>query len=544
MGRAVTTRRSFGISSRLTACGAVLLAVTLVAMAWPISGQQAKRSSEVGGSRILGASSADAAALAARQRFLDMFARAYFPGRTGQLLIVPREGDFITRPDPDVAYMHGSPWAYDVSIPLIFVGPAVRTGAYSIPVAQQDVAPTLAAALGVQMPSSATGRVLPVLRTAFARPRVIMLLVLDGMRRDYFDRYAGSMPTLAALRKRGAWFTQARVNTLPTNTAVGHSTIATGADTRVHGITGVSVYDRIHRRRHNLFEGATPQDLMALTLADVWQLATAGRAIILAQGSIDRAATPLAGHGSCQLNGTPVVLASYDQQTGGWTSNPSCYRLPEYLKDRNARTLPPDDGEWMHHRIDSPAAVRYSALFPAFEADAMTAMIEREPLGDDNVSDLVLLNFKGADFVGHKYGPDSNELRATLREMDGQLARMLTALETKVGSNYLLAVTADHGMPSEPPAPDRRHFAPSIVDLLHEKFDPEAKKLITSFDAENCQIFVDEDRLSDLGLTLRGLADFLESLPFLFAVFTDDDVRRASDAAKPVPPTRGHTRHK
>jgi predicted AlkP superfamily pyrophosphatase or phosphodiesterase len=196
----------------------------------------------------------------------------------------------------------------------------------------------------------------------------------------------------------------------------------------------------------------------------------------------------------------------------------------------------------MHHRIDSTAAVRYSALFPAFEADALTAMIEREPVGDDDVADLVLLNFKGADFVGHKYGPDSNELRVTLREMDGQLARMLTALEAKVGSNYLLAVTADHGMPSEPPSPDRRHFAPSIVDLLHEKFDPEAKKLITSFEAENCQIFVDQDRLSYLGLTLRELADFLESLPFLFAVFTDDDVRRASESAMPVTSTRGRTR--
>src|SRR5438105_4907464 len=128
--------------------------------------------------------------------------------------------------------------------------------------------------------------------------------------------------------------------------------------------------------------------------------------------------------------------------------------------------------------------------------------------------------------------------------MDGQLARMLTALETRVGSNYLLAVTADHGMPSEPPSPDRRHFAPSIVDLLHEKFDPEGKRLITSFDAENCQIFVDEERLSDLGLTLRGLADFLESLPFVFAVFTDDDVRHASDPAKVVAPTRGQTRGK
>ena len=196
---------------------------------------------------------------------------------------------------------------------------------YSIPAVQQDVAPTLAAALGVQMPPTATGRVLPVLRTGFARPRVVMLLVLDGMRRDYFDRYAASMPTLTALRQRSAWFTQARVNFLPTNTAVGHSTISTGADPRVHGITGVSVYDRTHRRRHDLFAGGMPQDLMALTLADVWQLATAGRAIILAQGSIDRAATPLAGHGACQLNGAPVVLASYDQADGQLDHEPQLF---------------------------------------------------------------------------------------------------------------------------------------------------------------------------------------------------------------------------
>jgi len=75
---------------------------------------------------------------------------------------------------------------------------------------QQDVAPTLAAALGVQMPPTTTGRVFPVLRTGLVRPRVVMLLVLDGMRRDYFDRYSASLPTLTALRQRSAWFTQAR----------------------------------------------------------------------------------------------------------------------------------------------------------------------------------------------------------------------------------------------------------------------------------------------------------------------------------------------
>jgi predicted AlkP superfamily pyrophosphatase or phosphodiesterase len=192
----------------------------------------------------------------------------------------------------------------------------------------------------------------------------------------------------------------------------------------------------------------------------------------------------------------------------------------------------------MGHKIDSTQAVRYSALFPALEADAMAAMIEREPLGEDNVPDLILMNYKGADFVGHKYGPDSDEMRVTLGEMDRQLKRMLSALEAKVGNDYLLAVTADHGMPPEPSSPDRRHLAPSIVDLLQEKFDPEAKQLITSFEPENGQIFVDEDRLSSLGLTLRDLAHFLESQPFLFAVFTNDDVRRAANAVKPTTPTR------
>jgi len=167
-------------------------------------------------------------------------------------------------------------------------------------------------------------------------------------------------------------------------------------------------------------------------------------------------------------------------------------------------------------------------LFPAFEAEAMTTMIEHEPIGEDNVPDLILLNYKGADFVGHKHGPDSNELRVTLAEMDRRLTRMLKALRAKVGDNYLLAVTADHGMPPEPSSPDRRHLALALVDLLHQKFDPQAKRLITSFEPENAQIFVDEDRLSQLGLTLGDLARFLEAQPFIFAAFTQDEVRRAA----------------
>jgi hypothetical protein len=79
---------------------------------------------------------------------------------------------------------------------------------------------------------------------------------------------------------------------------------------------------------------------------------------------------------------------------------------------------------------------------------------------------------------------------------------------------------------------------------LHEKFDPDAKQLITSLEPENGQIFVDEDRLSHLGLTLRDLAHFLESQPFLFAVFTKDDVRSAAYALEPATTMPKHSKYK
>jgi predicted AlkP superfamily pyrophosphatase or phosphodiesterase len=153
-------------------------------------------------------------------------------------------------------------------------------------------------------------------------------------------------------------------------------------------------------------------------------------------------------------------------------------------------------------------------------------------VGEDSVADLILLNYKCADFVGHKYGPESEELRVTLAEIDSQVARILSALEAKVGKDYLLAVTADHGMPSLPPSPDHRHLATTITDRLHEKFDPEGKQLVVSWESENSQIYIDEDRLSKLGLTLRDLAQFLESQPYMFAVFTNDEVARAAGVKK------------
>lgn len=475
-------------------------------------------------------------ARSSRQRsdFLERFARAYFPGRTGQILVVPRQGHIITTRDPSVKYMHGSPWAYDTRIPFLIYGPAfVRSGTYPGPVTHEDMAPTLAALLDVPMPGTSTGRPLrAIFKPGTGRPRLIVLAVLDGMRTDYFDRHASVLPTLTRLRRQGAWFSNAEVTHLASITSVGHATIATGAPPRVHGIIANAFFDRIADRATDVYPNLSPRLLMALTLADAWNLETDGRAIIIGQGSTPRAAVGLAGHGACLLNGRPVIAVSYNEKSGGWDSNSECYRLPDYLKDRNSRGLwVGTDGLWMGHPIGSPGDVRGSALFSKFETDALNLMIEREPLGADDIADLVLVNLKTPDYVGHRYGPDSPEIHEALAALDRDLAAVTAAVDAKVGPDrYVVAVTADHGMPPEPDASrgQARHYTDDIVKLIHEKFDPGQSKLVKHYEPENAQIAIDPARLRELGLSLDALARYLEAQPFIFAAYTEQEVGRAA----------------
>jgi hypothetical protein len=84
----MTTQRIFLNSSKLTASGAVFVVLQLLAMVGMILGQQLKPASVRDAPRVRRTAPGDARTSAARQRFLQMFARSYFPGRTGQLLIV------------------------------------------------------------------------------------------------------------------------------------------------------------------------------------------------------------------------------------------------------------------------------------------------------------------------------------------------------------------------------------------------------------------------------------------------------------------------
>jgi hypothetical protein len=448
------------------------------------------------------------------------------------VFLVPREFDVITDREEFYDFMHGSPWSYDVRIPMLFYGaPFVQAGSWPEPVVQQDVAPTIAAMIGAPPVATMTGRVLrQALNPSAGRPRVVVLMVLDGMRLDYFDRYADLMPTLTAMRRGGAWFSEARVNSLPTVTSIGHATIGTGTDPRIHGLASNQLFNRASGKAQQAYDGLDPRELMALTLADAWNLATDGRAVIIGQGGAIRATAGLVGHGACLVGARPVIAASYRASDSGWESNPTCYRMPDYLKPITGRAMwEKAGGVWMGHKIADGTAFRHTGLFPRLEGDALAAVIEHEPVGADDITDLLLVNMKGADYAGHAYGPDSEEVRATLTEMDRQIARVWKAVEQKTGAGRsVLAIAADHGMPAEPP-PGRRHYGDDVAALVQKRFDPSGG-LIQSYanDTSNSQIYLDTARLRSLGFSLKDVAAFLESQDFIVAAFTEDDVRDAA----------------
>ncbi len=83
----------------------------------------------------------------------------YHPERAGDIYIVQEPYWFNFDPGP-VAVMHGSPWRYDTHVPVIFAGPGVQAGIFRREIQPADVAPTLAALLGMSPPGSAQGTVL------------------------------------------------------------------------------------------------------------------------------------------------------------------------------------------------------------------------------------------------------------------------------------------------------------------------------------------------------------------------------------------------
>src|SRR5262249_26934038 len=82
-------------------------------------------------------------------------------------------------------------------------------------------------------------------------------------------------------------------------------------------------------------------------------------------------------------------------------------------------------------------------LLESFAEQAIT----NEQLGQDDDTDVLTLSFSANDYIGHRYGPYSQELMDSVLRVDRDIAKLLDFVDARVGlSNTLISFTADHGV--------------------------------------------------------------------------------------------------
>jgi hypothetical protein len=165
-----------------------------------------------------------------------------------------------------------------------------------------------------------------------ARPKLILILIIDQFRYDYLVRFRSQFVKGGfRLLLSGASFTDCRYDYASTVTASGHATLLTGAYPNLHGIIGNEWYDRaLHRRVTSVEDpntravgaegtGASPWNLVGDTLGDELRLASRFESRVVSISLKDRSAILPGGH-------TPNAAYWLDSKAGHFIS--STYYMP------------------------------------------------------------------------------------------------------------------------------------------------------------------------------------------------------------------------
>ncbi|MGH7607554.1 MAG: alkaline phosphatase family protein [Gemmatimonadales bacterium] len=408
------------------------------------------------------------------------------------------------------------------------------------------------------------------------RPRLVVVITVDQLRPDYFDRWRGQLTGgLLRLITEGAVFTEGYQDHALTETAPGHATILSGLWPAHNGI--ISNAEGVEDSTAPLLvvtrgPGASPRRFRGTTVFDWLKVADpAARALSVSRK--DRGAILPIGHAREQV---------YWYQSGIFTTS-RYYRdtLPAWVQAFNARGLPfkaagtawtlalpdsayqePDDEPWENlgrdvvfpHRfpVDSVRAASVVAGTPTMDSLTLLfalAGVEALRLGRrDDGTDLLAVSLSATDAVGHAFGPDSREIHDQVIRLDRNLGWFLERLTDRIGEdNIVLVLTADHGVTPMPERTRARTGAPAYRVLLDtlvlavnrelDRFGDGAPRAWLGFDSG--MLFLrDNGRFAATGVNtdsiLAAVAARIRAVPGVGRVDRPADLARADTASDPV----------
>ena len=404
-------------------------------------------------------------ACALPRRYVQLIRRGYYPVRSADVTVVPREPNWF---GGFLSMSHSGPWNYLQHVPLVFYGPGFIRRAGDVTVDREvtlaDIAPTIADLIGAELPPGIAGRTLDEVLLPKAeragKPAVVVTVAWDGGGWNVLDAWPDAWPQLKRMAREGASVQDAVVGSSPSVTPSVHTNIGTGTFPRHHGIIGIE--QRIgDNPETGAFAHRSPANLLVPTLADVYDQAT-GNAALIGMFAYKSWHLGMIGHGA-YLEGGDKDIGVILNQTETFSGNPQYYDVPGYLDSvpglgRAIRKVDLDDGEldetWMAHAIlDDPTERRDTPAWVLFQTDIIKALLAREGFGADDVPDLFYTNYKQIDEVGHNWNMVNEEMGEIVRYTDTQLRVLERFLNETVGKErWVIIVTADHGQGPLPEA--------------------------------------------------------------------------------------------
>ena len=315
-------------------------------------------------------------------------------------------------------------------------------------------------------------------------PRLIVYISVDQMREDYFERFGNEFTGgLGRIYREGVFFSHASLNYAASETGPGHATLSTGRYPAHSGITGNDwIIPETGRTVYCVEDSGaqpvrgeggyrSPENLLVSTLGD-WLKASSPSSKVISISSKDRAAILMGGKDADFAfwydggTGHMVTSSYYADSLPAWASsfNTSGW-IGQHLPAEWERLYP--EQRYAEDEIDEfPAEFPWngSARFPHAFTDPTRQILTspygdfltldfaheavvHEGLGQRDVPDILCISLSCTDYVGHSFGPNSQEIHDHLLRIDRRLGEFMTALEEKVGKEGIfIALSADHGV--------------------------------------------------------------------------------------------------
>jgi len=343
-------------------------------------------------------------------------------------------------------------------------------------------------------------------------PKLVVQITVDQLRGDLPMRYRERLEPggFRYLLEQGVHYSNAHYRHANTETAVGHSTLATGAYPSRHGIignfwidpdTGAMVYNA-EDDRHTIIgkppkprTGVSPRNLLSSTIGDELVLSNAGRSRVFSVSGKDRGAILPGGHAgkafwysksTGEFVSSTYYYDSYPAWVSGWNGEKRADawrngswtlirpRDSYYAKDIDdrpyeaalgnlGRTFPHSYGDGKYYYVQVGLTPAVDELTLGFAKET----IAQERLGAGDATDFLAVSFSATDYVGHLFGPSSLEAEDNILRLDRLLASFFRYLDEEIGlDRVLIVLSADHGGPEAP------EYAQSIgIDAGRFPFD-------------------------------------------------------------------------